>query len=383
MTCDEPRWWPISRICVPLACVCVSLALAGGCSSDTSSTASDSGPEGSDSSVDVVDVADVSDAGARDGNAPPDTTTGDVADANDSDDAPSLTDVNPDIWEDEFFECDCPDPDAVCVELTYFSRIPIICVRPDLRCEEGGCPDGYECGREGYCECPGGEECAPSCVMHTDCHSYARCDPQLSRCVAPESCHDDIACPEDQWCVEVPEYDEICTETGDKHPGEECEEDIECASGLCDWGDREKRCFERCLRESDCPEGQSCERADYRRNKCSPESTCEVDCEEGYCRGDICEAPQCYRSGDCEGGNCLVGRGSGYESGRCDFDVEQECKDNEIQYSGDDGVYCRIAQRCSLEYEGACPPPYECQPNDEEPNSHLYVTKCARPIDEQ
>lgn len=105
----------------------------------------------------------------------------------------------------------------------------------------------------------------PSCVLDDDCDTGFACvespeDPDLRVC--RPACAADIRCPAGQACVknEDGDLEGVCLVLpGDKAPGEDCTDDLQCTTGACGPGtpdatENELICVETCDVETPCPD---------------------------------------------------------------------------------------------------------------------------------
>jgi len=321
----------------PLAVLCGLLLLCAGttgCSDDLSQGESNqhqSNQQGSNDAADT-DVEDASEANQGDENG---------------------DDELPERWED----CECPGEDEACInDLDDDPR----CGLPGETCDPDGedCPEGYSCEYTGgdldACVCEGGsDECFPTCDTWEDCPD-GQCHPDKDICRGRAECS---ICPEGYICQnpEHPNFyeNEFCVETEGRELGEDCEEGMDCNTGICIDGE----CAEPCLTNADCGDGEACGPASggdddgCREIQEGPSSAgCIAECgPDEICVGSGCYEPTCYSTEDCETGDCrfpppLYSRGSG--GGLCeepdDSDVERYCKPDEVLITS----HCRRIEPC-------------------------------------
>ena len=223
--------------------------------------------------------------------------------------------------------------------------------------------DTSDCG-----ECETGQYCSPR----------GRCEP-LRRC----DNENHALCPPDHWCDED---DDVCRPSQRKVVGKPCEEDYECASGMCDA--TEEGCVRTCLSNADCP--ASDEMCDYSmqtdHNICAEYFNCSASCPgHETCARDECRPPLCYRTADCPKGDCLLSPGKwgyGDERGQCNLESESLCEGYEFRIAEDD-PYCRLPIDCGGIYgdvEDPCPEGYECVNDGNTTNSPYATEWCARRV---
>lgn len=263
----------------------------------------------------------------------------------------------------EYKECECEDPLAVCSN----NR----CHRPDVRCPENTCPEGYICQEDlGYCICASEywnePTCWARCQTPSDCpHPDSYCGPDR-RCHRVSTCTTDYQCPHGLWCVRG-----SCVPPGAKADGEACSYGSDCQSGSCYLG----TCDVRCSIHSDCPDGYFCNRHNF--NICTqddPQCTTTCGINEN-CYRDRCEPAHCNSGEDCHYGDCHIP--PAYGVGEC-IGETKKCKDNEVKsrhYPND--PYCRTFQQCNPTRSNECPSPYTCESDGAEGNPyHRYL--CSR-----
>jgi hypothetical protein len=347
------------------ALICAALFLLLACSAcdQENSMTRDTGPT-FDTSVEVGD-------GSMDGDAGSDAT-GIIHDASDAGTRTSDAGADGDVLDADsgampegIVECDCVDPEASC----WNGR----CARPDVSCPADECPEGfgYQCGAPGYCLCLGNSpQCFPNCQGHEDCPGLDRCGPS-GYCVPPRGCSYDSACLEGEWCLEVDGHGKLCRPAGDVPPGEICDADEECISGVCGTGE----CGRRCLTDSDCSGDQTCKT--WGRNTCH-DSQCSVSCPDGVCSGTECRPRVCLRSGDCPDSDCRINP-TATHTGQClPTSTDSLCKHNEFRVSGQD-PYCRLPLICNPGVpNNPCDSSYKCITNGAD--SPLENFWCSRRV---
>lgn len=352
------------------------LCLALSCdSADTQSSAWDV------STADVLASEDASDEDDR--QAPRDVADGDAprADVADGDGDGGLADEDA-----GFYECDCDDPKAVCA--------PLYCRRPDVECDETAsedeCPEGSRCYGE-TCYCDGDQlesgDCRPRCENDDDCPSLTNCDTEAGRCDLPAKCETNLYCDVDsgERCVAVEGLpNDRCYDLSDgKENGARCEENYECASGLCYY---DGRCLPRCSMNSDCRADEHCGRVGTTEGMGCLDDAPDCDCPDGHCGvGDECKGQVCYQTRDCkEGFHCLnhPKRISLRGEGECVAAETSSCSGDEIRIDDDEFEgFCSILEWCDEESGDGCPSGYKCIGNGDPPDTITYFAMCSRVLD--
>ena len=256
------------------------------------------------------------------------------------------------------------------------------CADITVDCGDGeACPDGYECRvvsalRDGeivsvgeFCVCASdGDACRASCGVDDDCPAGTACD--QPRGPGEGTCNDDIAfclgnydCLPGQRCEWNQRIGEdICTSTGDKPLGADCDDDIACASGICDDG----ICTDDCHSDADCDSGEFCTGtgAWYGTDGCSA-GDCPITCpDDTVCsaRDERCEPAFCRLTSDCAEGDC-VNSPADPRMGRCissdPTDTTNLCKPNEFRI-WDEDPFCRLPGPCESGTD-ECPGGYACE----------------------
>lgn len=219
-------------------------------------------------------------------------------------------------------QSDCDPERSVCLfgesDYAYCSEA---CLAPAFSCEQGAyCrilvegPRGYGLCLE-FGETEELEPCAEdptACEENTFCILGDQGDP-LAFCAT--QCESDDDCSEGNDC----NLFGICTPNGDREPGESCADDrFACGDGgFCiNYGTRYAQCTQRCERERDCEDGNTCFITETGEGFCIREGEREqgefcgddpLSCE-GICSGDavsfdsgaFCVNP-CERDVDCPG----------------------------------------------------------------------------------
>lgn len=287
--------------------------------------------------------------------------------------------------------CECPDPLARCDARSG------LCIREDVDCEGGElCPADYRCmilagyyGGDYFCGCRG--ECGPICGEgRIDCTGRLSCDwaPSGPLCRELGPCGADPHCQPGQVCIEDERLGfPTCQATGDLATDAPCTDHLECQSGICDDG----LCAEHCRVDADCPVGEHCASrigtGDDRSDGCYPGSCDIPDCDPAESRCDStrneCRGPNCYSSGDCASGDCVVPARS-KSAGFC-FELPSgpDCAPGEIRFWRND-PYCRLPIQCDpgCSATGAgrceiCPDGYDCLGGNAEAPGFV-TTYCSR-----
>ncbi len=162
---------------------------------------------------------------------------------------------------------------------------------PGAGCAETGCPDGETCF-EGAClaTCNGGICAAGQLCTSDGCEGPDEpdcTDEECSRtrdCASDAECHDYLTCLEG-YCV-----------PGRRADGDPCAEARQCLGGAC----RDGFCTSRCLNDSECREGGTCERTDLVGDCVSPLGPFGSTCSNADdCLGGRCVAQESSNQGVC------------------------------------------------------------------------------------
>jgi MYXO-CTERM domain-containing protein len=162
----------------------------------------------------------------------------------------------------------------------------------------GSCPSGFYCDADvstscdtGYCLAgtPGEEALGESCEEDTDCASL-HCDGgSCSQACIPDGA---LGCPAGYACqVGTLPCRGSCRRSG--APGDECEVNEDCTSGICaSQGDR-SFCTDLCSDTAPCPEGFSCTPVGGETSVCVPDfgglgeaCTSNEECLSGICASE-------------------------------------------------------------------------------------------------
>jgi len=177
-------------------------------------------------------------------------------------------------------------------------------------CPRGRCPGGYECigeGEHAICAQPGELRIGEVCQSHTDCDSLMCAVLEGDDGLCTQECEgvgDD--CPDGSACVRYPMAGWYCAAGGELDYGDPCEDDGQCATGLCMLVAAGSRvCTQTCdALRSPCPDGAPCREAEGLGSICLP-GAARVEGEP--CEGaDACvDGLVCYDAG--AGGVCTRG----------------------------------------------------------------------------
>ncbi len=266
--------------------LCVSLCAVGGCTGQDAVGGAGAGGNNPlpDAGGDDQDGQSDPDEDAQDPQDTGDDPDEDVQDGPDSDDEPDADepDVDEPDGDDEPNEGDpCQSPDACDEGLTCLVRVldggavEALCLEPN----DNGRPPGAACDEHLQCAanlCLEGvltDVCSHPCEDDADCEVEGyRCrerqltdnpESTLSLCEppAPSPCLSDAECSDGLRCLVVPNLDAtaliaVCGDPpGQGEPGEACDQDQECASGICLQG----FCSALCQGADGCGEEQLCE----------------------------------------------------------------------------------------------------------------------------
>ncbi len=278
-------------------------------------------------------------------------------------------------------ECQCAQPGDACRDNDG------VCFRANYKCSViDPCDDGYTCERpdgdtEGYgrCVCDDPAECGRTCSRHRDCGPQEVCSPDSGTCVPAPHCFRQADCPNGTVCTDgatTKGFSLVCVVPGAVPTGEACENNPECASGLCDA--ESGACVRRCRSNVDCGGEDVCVTvADPAVGHVAPPPHCEskdaspcgwgCDADAAYCRGDKCVRANCVVSADCTRDSspaCALHPRNPF-AGFCysfEFYGVASCEPDE--FVSDLGGACFLYQTC--EEEADCPQYYTCYHDREE-----------------
>lgn len=233
-------------------------------------------------------------------------------------------------------------PDQSCTVDTE-CRGDLVCDPDEARC---GLVDGKECGAHLECR---SHRCSDegTCMggMGKPCTADAEC--AAGRCAGDGACGGQKG----DFCLTRLRCRSLSCDSKTQEcrgsPGEDCTEDDECASGICENGACGLEPGEPCTEDKFCQSG-TC-RADTKICAIERGGPCDSD---DQCAGGVCEDGTC---GTLPGGTC--GRDNECMSGYCDPDDDlcdpangRSCTDDERCRSG----------VCNLQGGGICVPPNVC-----------------------
>jgi len=230
------------------------------------------------------------------------------------------------------------------------------CERQDYTCNALNlCEQGYECTARNKCVCSNQAECGIECSVDCSCPAERVCVNSTNRCQRSLPCLDDSMCADGQICrlSEGLNY-YICMPPSGAEVGQDCNENEDCLSGICQTG----VCLQSCFQNSDCPAQQLCNVVDMSTLACVLETGCGQDCGDPgvFCSDDQCVSnTTCRTHADCPG-DCGIDpqrplRGLCSSRALCE-DIEWSSSNYIVQY------FCLVFEACRSDTD--CSEPYRC-----------------------
>jgi hypothetical protein len=231
------------------------------------------------------------------------------------------------------------------------------CERKDYTCNALNlCEQDYECSADSKCVCTSLSECGIECSAECGCPPEKVCVNSTNRCQRPLPCLDDSMCADGQICrlSEGLKY-YICMPRSGAEVGQECNENEDCLSRICQTG----VCLQSCDQNSDCPAQQHCNVVDMSTLACVLETDCGQNCVDpgAFCSDDQCVSEtNCRTHADCPG-DCEIGPQRPLR-GHCSS-LSALCED--IEWSSSNYIrqeFCLVFEACR--YDADCAEPYRC-----------------------